>query len=914
MASFDDMQLASEDQPRAITEPQVAVPSLNIFLGSTPAFSALEAMRQLIYLPEADRRRVALVFLDIDTAPAEVAQFRQEHPGLLLEFDLRIGVAHGVLYADALDERIASHTYIPTKIPESFDNGAGGIRNNGHVAACTDHGKIVQLLDEALSALGALSHERGAHPVTEIQINIVAFLGGGTGSGVLPDIAVMTRHRVLQLNLKHRLNIFCLLPEHVREATTNDVSWRKSNATATLLELCALSLARGERRADGGYAPYLKYMLNTPYEVRGSTIANEVYLFGQTAMASAENAARIIGLDLYTRITNASGVGFLERSKSVDRRTLGNYDAAGLPTMFGTTCPMEIAFPAAETATAFAQLTAARVLPKLAGKLEALSYELSSAELQEVREWEHALEPPDLPRFTDRQFETAGRDRLHSLEARLKEQVETVEEGVAEAARQRESDEIRALTGIHLLPLGEQIRRLSAKRKIYQAALHHVQEQKIPRKARPDADLQRKLLHAWPVLGLKDKAVAAVTDDFNGVQRRNVRAVVLTQRRQLLQRLIAYLDERLAKVTGYRGGIDSGEVTRRLETQATTSAAWRGRLDNLHVHRRHLFDLPGLAGMETKDGASLPVKQLYDYLTPPEVLESLPASFTKWFQEKYRDEAGLLAVDPGDLRDRVVQYLRDEVYLSALKSMNFFDLLTLCCVRQGERAEAKVEDILFAHLQHIGGLARDLVAFEDQLWGDGTGNLATSLYLGVHYRDGSQRRILDRARARLATVARQGSAPMLAPAIDPHRLQLVYGQHAISLGTIPDFYQEANSSMGEFRFHESAWNRDFAPEYGASNAPVFSCGEMERLVMKDFAAFPNEPDGLYVAQPKRNLPERVIRRPQPGAGARPVWNGNGSVPASTHRQPPLTAPDSVGTGSPVRPGGQWDEYGRRFTE
>jgi hypothetical protein len=120
--------------------------------------------------------------------------------------------------------------------------------------------------------------------------------------------------------------------------------------------------------------------------------------------------------------------------------------------------------------------------------------------------------------------------------------------------------------------------------------------------------------------------------------------------------------------------------------------------------------------------------------------------------------------------------------------------------------------------------------------------------------------------------------------------------------------------MGEFRFHESAWNRDFAPEYGASNAPVFSCGEMERLVMKDFAAFPNEPDGLYVAQPKRNLPERVIRRPQPGAGARPVWNANGSVPASMHRQPPLTAPDSVGTSSQVRPGGQWDEYGRRFTE
>ncbi len=191
-----------------------------------------------------------------------------------------------MLYADRLDERIAPHTYIPTKIPESFDNGAGGIRNNGHVAGCTDRAKIVQLLDEALSAVGALSLDRNARPVSEIQINIVAFLGGGTGSGILADIAVMVRHRVLQLNLKHRLNVFCLLPEHVREATTNDVSWRKSNATATLLELVALSLVRGER------GPYQTYMLNTPYEVRGTSIANEIYLFGQTAMNSAESNAR----------------------------------------------------------------------------------------------------------------------------------------------------------------------------------------------------------------------------------------------------------------------------------------------------------------------------------------------------------------------------------------------------------------------------------------------------------------------------------------------------------------------------------------------------------------------------------------------------------------------------------------------
>src|SRR5260221_8933013 len=497
MSGLDFSAGSIEERPREITEPQVAVPSLNIFLGSTPAYSALEAMRQLVALPESARRRVALVFLDIASPPAEVLQSRQEHPGTLLEFDLRIAVAHGVLYADRLDERIAPHTYSPTKLPESFDNGAGGIRNNGHVAGCTDRAKIVQLLDEALSAVGALSLDRNARPVSEIQINIVAFLGGGTGRGILADIAVMVRHRVLQLNLKHRLNVFCLLPEHVREATTNDVSWRKSNATATLLELVALSLVRGER------GPYQTYMLNTPYEVRGTSIANEIYLFGQTAMNSAEHAARIIGLDLYTRITNASGVGFLERSKSVDRRTLGNFDASGLPTMFGTTCPLEVYFPAHETADAFARLTASKVLPSVAGDLEAERRALSAGELDEVKEWDRALSPEEPPPFTERSFLTAGRDRLAVLAPRLHKQIEDATEQIKERAAAKEQEEKQKINAAHMGPLAGQVQRLEARKRIYQAALARVQDQNIPTKGRPDRLLQRKMLRAWNVMGQK---------------------------------------------------------------------------------------------------------------------------------------------------------------------------------------------------------------------------------------------------------------------------------------------------------------------------------------------------------------------------------------------------------------------------
>src|SRR5690242_15812461 len=163
--------------------------------------------------------------------------------------------------------------------------------------------------------------------------------------------------------------------------------------------------------------------------------------------------------------------------------------------------------------------------------------------------------------------------------------------------------------------------------------------------------------------------------------------------------------------------------------------------------------------------------------------------------------------------------------------------------------------------------------------------LATSLYMGMSWRNGAQRRILDRARNRLNSVAREGTSPMVAPTIDPHRLQLVYGQHAISLGTIPDFYLNANSFMGEFLHHQRAWQGGDGRPYGQSKAPVFANGEMERLVM--------DPSAL---DEKRSLPDRIIRQPQIGAGIEPEWsysqpgdayapagnghsaNGNGYVP------------------------------------
>src|SRR5262249_15032296 len=265
-----------------------------------------------------------------------------------------------------------------------------------------------------------------------------------------------------------------------------------------------------------------------------------------------------------------------------------NFDANGMPTMFATTCPLEVVFPAFETADAFARLTASQVLPNVAGDLEAERRALSASELDEVKEWDRALAPDEPMAFTERSFRTAGRDRLDVLEARLHKQIEEASAHIKERAVAKELEEKQKIHAAHLGPLAAQVQRLEARKRIYQAALARVQDQNIPTKGRPDRVLQRKMLHAWNVMGQKERAVAAVTDDFNRVQKRNVRAELLDTKKKLLTRLIDYVDAELKHSKRFQAEVDDGQVAADLRREAMNAAAMRGQLEHQHAHRRHV--------------------------------------------------------------------------------------------------------------------------------------------------------------------------------------------------------------------------------------------------------------------------------------------------------------------------------------
>ena len=51
----------------------------------------------------------------------------------------------------------------------------------------------------------------------------------------------------------------------------------------------------------------------------------------------------------------------------------------------------------------------------------------------------------------------------------------------------------------------------------------------------------------------------------------------------------------------------------------------------------------------------------------------------------------------------------------------------------------------------------------------------------------------------------RGQEPLSNISYDPHRLQISYGQHAMSLNTVRDFYLDQNSAMEYYQRYQWAW-------------------------------------------------------------------------------------------------------------
>ncbi len=892
MAQIQDEPLLESERPSTIAAPRILTPSLLILLGSTSAIAGLEFMRQMLTLKPSDQRRIALVYIDTDDPPAPLVEFRRAHNNVFLEFPLRIAVPAGISNAARIDES-DQHTFIKEKVPQYFANGAGGIRNNGHVAACFNYQYIYDVLDRAVVSISRLSTEQNVTKVHEVQANIVAFLGGGTGSGVLTDIAVMVRDLLTHRQYKQRINLFCMLPEPISGANLNDLRWRKSNATACLLEVLAYSRAAAPTPNEG----YKKYMRGHMHLLTNDPVANEIYLVGHASMDNAGDTARIVGLDLFQRTTDASGVGFLEHSKWVDRRTLGAQDDRGLPTVFGTSCPLEVRFPAEETATAFAQIAASRLLPLLASYQPTL-IRISEPEKQEWRKKWRQIARLDantsdpqvvkLETFRPDDFEDAAQAHLDILWAKLERYERATEARIKEliaAKRQEEQGRIREMPEQEVGDIEQgslinrRIQHLNRLQQEYAFMLNDLRDRDAPRVSpRPD-DLEAKLTRqpSWQLLRFGRDYASAVSDAYNDRLRLHARAVRQQFMEQLLKDLQHQVQSALDQSMAWFNNIGTDERIKELNEKGLSGMAWHGRLEYPHPHQRHIFDLRTL---RTQDDRNIAVERLYYWATGGEKgLEERNLDFHGFvgpcieYLSQRTPSSGdrMQSIDrqvAGRLAERVIEFFRF-YYLRRFEEKNLFDLLSIAAPqpRNGQSRAEQISDYLLEHLQHIRGLMSSLVAFEAELWQEGPSALDTSIYLGIHWLNGAQEELLNEALNSLGAITSRGQLPLKNNSLDPHRLQVSYGQHAISLSTIRDFYLEQNSAMEYYQEYQKMWQGS----NGKGLMPVHSSGEAEMLVTsKDALGY------------TKVLSELVIRRPSaPNSSSDRHSNGQKSSP----RQP-----------------------------
>ncbi|HEY1351779.1 MAG TPA: tubulin-like doman-containing protein [Ktedonobacteraceae bacterium] len=901
MAGIDNSSLLESERPRVVTEPRILTPALVVLLGSTPSLAGLELMRHMLGLQPGDMRRVALVYIDTDDSPNALAEFQKQNKGLFQEFQLRIAVPAGVAKAPRMQQTILTrerpddpedetnpvvnkedlteqHTFIQEKIPQYFANGAGGIRNNGHVAASFNYHSIYNTLDAALSRITRLAGLDGDVRIREVQANLVAFLGGGTGSGILADITVMMRELLANRQYKQRINLFCMLPEPIRGVNESDLKWRKSNATASMLEL----IAYGQAAGGDPRGHYEKYMRKNVHRLSNDPIANEVYLVGHAAMEDAVDTARIIGIDLFQRITDASGVGELEHSKWVDRRTLGGVDDLGLPTMFSTSCPLEVLFPAEETAAAFAQISAARLLPLIASYKPRLPTVSETDRRNWQRKWRNisrieanATDPQviKLNEFRKSDFERANLAKLDVLWSRLERQQRTIEPRIKEIIDERYAEEMRLISttpnqaGDASL-LHDRIQYLQRLQMEYEVALEDLKEKDVPKVAGRPVQAETRLTRP----SMTDRVIRAnhagsVCLAYNDTLHKYALATRYRLLETLLKNLIRATGEALSFAYSWARSAEIDEQARKLEEAGRGSMAWRGRLDHPHPHQRHIFDLPTLRTQDRLHNVA--VERLYRWATGgDEALQTNdPLDYSVFLDDciqyiMFSASAGnqplrfgesIQEINAKRLPERVTSFFRKYYLEIRFEDTNLFELLDKAAPRtqRGQTRGQQITSYLLEHLQRIRDLMSGLIAFEAELWHEGLSSLDTSVYLGMHWRDGGQKQLLDDASNTLGALTERGQEASMNAGIDPHRLQISYGQHAISLSTVRDFYLDRNSAMEAYREHQSAWEKTG----GRGSMPVHSSGQAEFLVCDPFA-LAQSPDAPGRGKP---LADRIIR-------------------------------------------------------
>ncbi len=792
---------------------RISRPVLNIYIGTKASYAGLWiAKYELPHLNRADQERVGSLYLDLEPLSEDIDRIHQatSDASPMIKQTLRFPDLSQYLEGLPPEQqqwlKITSPQHGGTRLPNYTQMGAGGIRQNGHGAVIFNSAIIEQHMEALLNNVSAVDSAGHAPDTDLITINIVCFLGGGTGSGALPSIAALARHVLRKQNHGGNIFIYAMLPINQGNVAPERQTLQKSNSLAALLELEALML-KGDDKAQA----FTMDLGNRQIRIPGG-IVDEIFLFDNTQLDQVDQIAQLIGMAIAMRMQNLTGIGKREQAVRPDLTALQEHDDGGLITNVGSVCPLEVVFPAKDLAVGFARRRAEALLRQAMDDTP-LDYKEQDLLRNQVSPARRVME---IFHVTDRERRAAPEPRRWGSPSDIIQAINRYSVVVEQRFMEQKDEAIR-----------EQM-----------AVLDSVMQN--PNWTRSLGRLKTVLdLFAEEYKKVKELTFASSpamtrmsTDQMAQMNDRQRKAYYGQACSEELQRhritaTNAVADAMIQEIEKRSGMLETMIKTLRVtqqkwEADHSVSPEMEGRLTQEHPYRHNVFDRSAIPDPSVINELDTAVSNS----EADRVLRTAIEHMAQALGGEERMARQVAAREAENIMENITV-----AYHNALDEMRLLDVIQL--VFPGDRQQQ--EAVLANHMRWLATSARSTLAHDPSLWGDQAHRqLEVRAHIAIDYEDERERQMVERARASTGGFGERGPGYVppgeLLQSNERARLQLLYSHHGISLVSIPFLSDAAGGCVKALKDRQQLWTFQ-------GGIPVFSCDAMQDLVLRPGAFF-----------------------------------------------------------------------------
>ncbi|MBA3827019.1 MAG: hypothetical protein H0X24_24390, partial [Ktedonobacterales bacterium] len=559
---------------------RISRPVLNIYIGTKASYAGLWiAKYELPSMNRTDQERVGSLYMDLEPLSEEIDRIHQETSDAAPMIKQTLRFPDLTQYVDGLPQEQKQWLQISNpygkRLAEYTRMGAGGIRQNGHAAIAYNSSIIEQHIEALLNNISAVDSAGHAPDTDLMTINIVCFLGGGTGSGSLPAVAALSRHVLRKLNRGGNIFIYAMLPVNVGNVAPERQILQKSNSLAALLELEALML-----KGDDKGQVFTMDLGNRQIRVPGGLV-DEVFLLDDTQLGDQiEQISQMIGMAIAMRMQNLTGIGKREQAVLPDLTALQEHDDGGLITDVGSICPLEVVFPAKDLAIGFARRRAEALLRQAMTDMP-LTYQEQDLLRNQVSPARRVME---IFHVTDRERRAAPEPRRWGSASDIIQGINRYSGVVEQRFNEQKDEAVRdQLAALDALPQNANwVRSLPRLRDVL--ALFADEYKKVKELTfASGASMSRTSADQLAAMNDRQRKAYYQQATSEELQRHRITAT-----NAVADTMIAEIDKRLRMVDVMTASL--GTTQRKWEADHSEAPEMQGRLTQEHPYRHNVFD------------------------------------------------------------------------------------------------------------------------------------------------------------------------------------------------------------------------------------------------------------------------------------------------------------------------------------